>query len=462
MLCKPDLRRFPVNSNRLFDSVNVTRLSSLCLLAGLLGTQVHAQQVVVNIESVGLNQNQAEVNRALNDACTSINLTTTANSAQNDLLNSCSTLEPLADEDPQLADSLDQLAPEEAFAVSDSLTDATSLQIANVLSRIGVLQFELGGAGGADGHLQTPYGFSGVEAQGGGAASDDSDSNRLQFFTTGYVSGGSFDGEQLQQDVDFNLNSVSLGFDYRLNDKTAIGVGLGFLQSQSDFEELSAGSSSDSIDLTVFGTKVNRNGGYFDLALNFGTSSYELRRQISFDSSNPVIATAETDATTVSLTAGMGKDFDVGSWTMGPFARGSFTSASVDAYDESADSNLVGFGSTLHVDSLSIQSSTLSLGGQVSRAFGTSRAVLVPQLSLEFQFETQPDKGDVNAYFLADPEQNRLSVEGEERDTNYANLGIGTSAVFAGGRSAFAFFESRLLDDYVSQYWIRAGFRWEF
>lgn len=98
-----------------------------------LPTNAMAQNVTINLEVFGLNENQFETNQSLETACTSIAQTGMPSAAANDLLNTCAILNPLNDEDATLAAGLDRLIPEEAFAISDTLTDASDLQVTNVI-----------------------------------------------------------------------------------------------------------------------------------------------------------------------------------------------------------------------------------------------------------------------------------------------------------------------------------------
>ena len=104
----------------------------------------------------------------------------------------------------------------------------------------------------------------------------------------------------------------------------------------------------------------------------------------------------------------------------------------------------------------------MSVGTGAARAISTGRGVFVPQVSVELEFESEARKDSLSAFFLADPGQSAFTVEGEERDTSYLNLGLGGVAVFAGGRSAYTYYETRLGHDLVTQHWFKAGLRIEF
>lgn len=411
----------------------------------------HAQSLTVNLDVVGLNTNQSGTDQALESACSSITNTNTSSAAAADLLNTCALLNPLDDEDAVLAAGLDRLVPEEAFAISDTLTDASDLQVTNVNARINALREQQSATSNQE--------ISAISSGGGAAAP------RLQnteLFITGQVSSGDVDGGQLQQDADLSATQITLGADYRLSNNFIVGAGVGIFQHETDFSATAGGSEVEGTNLTFFGTFSRESIGYFDVVVDIGSNDFDSSRQINLDGNDEVLAVSSTGSSTTSLTAGYGKNFHISGWDVGPYIRGGVTRASVDGYSEQTDSTQPGFGSTLSVGSQSINSTTLSVGATVARVINTSRAVLVPQLSLEAELEADSDKDPLSAFFLADPDQQVFTVDGEERDTSYANLGIGGSAVFAGGKSAFAYYETRLAHETLSQSWIKIGVRLEF
>lgn len=437
--------------------MKTARRSVVLLL--LLSPAGYSQTVNINFEVFGLNENQIVLDTMLVDTCSAIGQVNAPNTATQDLLNTCSILNPLNDDDVGLASGLDRLIPEEAFAISDSLTDASDLQVTNVQARINALrrrdtvQDQLDSGGNYRGN-------SGGNS--GGGASSGLRYSRIEPFFNSQISTGDIDGNRLQQDADLSTNQFTAGADYRISNHFIAGAGLGFFQHQTRFRSIAGRSRVDGVNVTLFGTYMREELGYLDVVLDVGNNTYDLTRQINLQGGSQVLATADTDSSSVSLTAGVGKSFRLSNWDFNPYLRLGLISASVDGYSERTQSTDPGFGSTLGVASQSIRSTTVSVGAGAARTISTSRAVLVPQLSVEIELETEVEKESLNAFFLADPTQTAFGVEGEERDTQYLNLGFGGVAVFAAGRSAYAYYETRLAHDLVSQQWFKAGLRIEF
>ena len=102
------------------------------------------------------------------------------------------------------------------------------------------------------------------------------------------------------------------------------------------------------------------------------------------------------------------------------------------------------------------------MGGQVSYAFSQSWGVLVPQFSAEWVHEFEDDQEELSAVFRGDINRTPFIIKTRRPDTDYFNLGVGASAQFAGGKSAFLSFETVLGYEDLDLYTIQGGFRMEF
>ncbi|MFK7861559.1 MAG: autotransporter outer membrane beta-barrel domain-containing protein [Granulosicoccus sp.] len=431
----------------------IQRLALTCLFISLtLMGAAKAQNLTIDLEVFGLNKNQFVTRQTLEAACASISQSGAPTAAAEDLLSTCDATLALDDEDPVLSEALDRLLPEEAFAISDALTDASDLQITNVNARINTLREQQN----ASLNIQDTI-FPLTE--------NNITSHRLQnleLFLSAQGSIGEINGNELQQDADIEGNQITLGADYRLTKQFIVGTGIGIFRHETQFINTVGGSDIEGTNATLYATYAREDLGYLDVVLDIGKNSFDFSRQINIEGENQVLATSTTDSSSVSLTVAIGKNFRFSAYELAPFARLGLTTAEVDAYSEQADSTQPGFGSILSIAPQSINSTTLSIGASMARVVNTSRFVLVPQISLEAELQTDSEKDPLTAFFVADPDQLAFSVIGETRDELYGNLGLGSTAIFARGKSAFAYLESRLAHDAVTQYWLKLGIRLEF
>ncbi|MEE9320363.1 MAG: Calx-beta domain-containing protein [Granulosicoccus sp.] len=442
----------------------------------------------------GLSANHAETGRALDTACEALSdqfdnnqpLTT----AQLDLRTTCLSLDARL-QDGSLAGALERLAPEELFFFADSIIDTADLQITNVYSRINAIRSgrhsggrHSGGrhsGGRRSGDNGNALDLSGLNLilygqqipgsvlevaqntmSGGGASSDSQLASRLGVFANGTVSVGTVDGDDNQRNADVQSSGLTIGVDYRLNDNAVFGAGLGIASKRGDFTPDEGTAKLSAFSVTLFGTWYKADKGYFDAVLDVGRNRYDVKRRINFIGAPDQFAIGNTDASVLSFTVGVGSNLHAGAWEFGPYSRLSLTVADVDAYSESANSETAGFGSVLNISSHAVKSTTIALGGQLSRTINTRRGVFLPQVRIESEFEYEDRKEGIEAAFQNDPTQSAFTVNGNPRDTRYINVGLGTSAVFRNGKSGYLFYETRILHDYVSQHWLKLGLRIEF
>jgi len=231
----------------------------------------------------------------------------------------------------------------------------------------------------------------------------------------------------------------------------------------------------DGIYLSLFGTYYNPKRGYLDAILEVGRNDYELSRQINLDISDPEvdsqlqsttdtqIADGSTSANSIALTLGAGFDKDFNGYQFGPYGRLSLIYADVDGFSETARfQDVPGFGQVLNVQSHSIRSERLALGGKLSKTFSTKRGIFLPQVTLEGEFENEERPDDITSSFRFDPTDQEFTTQGDENDNFVINYSFGTSAVFKNGKSGFLFYEGQTNHDSVSQYRLKGGFRLEF
>lgn len=428
------------------------------ILLGVLTVSSRAlaqDTLVIDINVFGLTINQTTTINQLDQACTAIG---NGNSDQEQaLLALCGEIDQLDPNDsediPRLQDIADAVAVEEAFAVSDSLAVLTDFQTTNVRARLDALRQSPGPEIG-----QAPSQTT-VDTPSGGASSGDV-SSRLGGFINGHISSGDTDGGQLQQDSDISSSSLTLGADYRFSGNVIAGLGVGVQEDESRFTSVTGSVDSDGFNVTAFASWYESDEGYLDIVLDIGQTAFDLRRSISLEPtvSMNAVSSLDSNATTVSVSGG--RNFRPFDWDLGAYFRLSYARATVDAYEESLSQEPTGFAALFSIAEQSVQSTKMVLGLELSKAFSTQKAVLVPLLRLEYVSENERTKDDIEATLLISGTPFRY--QGEEREGSYTNLGIGASAVMANGRSAYAFYETHLQHETISQDWIKAGVRLEF
>lgn len=443
-----------------------SRSSVFCFLSIFSGAGFAQQTLVIDVSVFGLNKNQnASVNQ-INDACNSVTGDMSTQAAT--LIETCdliNSLDPNDAEDAQtLAQITEAIAPEEAFAVNDSLAVLTDYQTTNVRARLDALRTpaldtstNLSARSGQ--HLLVENAsLTATHPTGGGASSDLS--SPLGTFVSGHVSSGEIDGDVLQQNADTSSSSFTVGADYRLTDNVSIGLGLGALQHESSFNRVAGGAEAEGFNATLFASWYETGAWYLDFVLDLGQADYELERSVSLDPAVSLQAVASTSASTAAFTLGGGRTFQVAGFELGGYLRLSHRVGTIDAYSESLETPQAGFAALFSIEEQEVVSTEAIIGVELSKAVTTTQMVLVPLLRLEFISESETSKDDVEATLITTGTV--ASYSGQDRVGSYGNFGLGGIAVFARGRSAYAYYESHIGHDLISQDWIKAGLRLEF
>lgn len=290
--------------------------------------------------------------------------------------------------------------------------------------------------------------------RGGGASADRSGFlNRLGFFANGQGSFGSQDATSREPGFDFHTAGITLGADYRLTDQFLLGMAFGYLRTKSDFDASAGNSTTNGYSLSAYGSYYILDKLYVDGIATFGWNNYDTDRNIP-----NVNATADgsTDGTQFAISVSTGYNFNVGAFTFGPTGRVNYVRVHVDGYQETGAEPF-----NLNIGSQTPESVTTALGAQATYAISTQWAVLTPLVRFEWDHEYKGGGRTVTASVVADPATN-VAVQTNNPDRDYFNLGVGLSATFKQGVSAFLYYETVLGRDNFTNNAFTGGIRFEF
>lgn len=485
--CSPSARKTLQTAKHLSPSATWALFALACSAMFTFSGPVSAQQtVVIEINVVGLNTNQLAAQTQLATACESLDGNTSAQAiALQDTCNLINSLNPNDPDNPNQADDArrlkeitDAVAPEEIFAINDSLVALSDFQTTNVHARLNILRSsQLSDIYSTpverdeeqkndtnepqeekSASLGNPFTPSGSLNAGGSASGDLI--KRLGGFINGHASSGDFNGSEFQQDSDMSSGSLTLGSDYRFTDNIIAGVGAGFLQDSASFSNVRGGADTEGFNLTAFGTWYVVERGYVDVVLDVGQAEHDLERSVSINSDASLLATSSPSSTATSLTFSAGRNFKPFGWDLGGYGRISLTRAKISSYRESLKTPQASFAALYAVDDQTVNSTTMTVGVELSKAISTSRAVILPLLRIEYVTENQRSKDNIDATLITTG--TAAQYKGDDRVADYINLGVGASAVLRGGRNVYAYYETHIQHDLIAQDWLKAGIRLEF
>lgn len=372
---------------------------------------------------------------------------------------------------PDLNNILRELNVDEAAAQNRGLVELASISAAAVIGRLEQLRLADAGQRGETVVYKSGPGNVGYHLETGGAAGDE-DFGRWSAYLNGELFSGDRDQSALEAGFDIDGNRITVGADYRLNNNTFVGGSLDYITSSSDFDNGSE-LDTDGIDLTLYGTTFTETGYYFEGTVGFGFNDYKQDRRFTY--TIPALpagttmvsqtASGDTEGDQFSLSAGVGRDLDLGNGLLANFTGHlNYLDASVDGFTETITGSAPGLGMGLVVGDQDIQSLRSSVGAQISKTISTGSGVVVPFARADWLHEFDNDSRTIIASLVNDPFNvaTTFALTTEEPDEDYFRAGGGVSAVFAGGLQGFIALDTVIgLSDF-NYYSITAGITKEF
>lgn len=388
----------------------------------------------------------------------------------------------------EVANALQQIAPEEYFAAGRLATQLSARQGRNIYTRLMAVRSGMEGGVSLDDlklDIQgTPIPKLGIE---GAPSPEDLGAPvqgqlppgklppgvaheyglyKLGGFINGSISIGDRDSSGREAGYEFQTLGITAGADYRISDQAVVGAALGYGTLGGDFYASGGDLDAESHSISLYGTYYQPEVYYLDAILGFGQSDYDLSRNISYNVGDSVInqvAGASPNGEQILFSLSGGYHYPRGDMTLTPTFRLDYIRAEMDPFEEELSGiNDPGKELGLELDGLTARSVNIGLGGQVAYSIQTGDMTLVPEASLEWVFEMDNDTEQLSGRFLHDAGGTRFVLDSDEPDSNYFALGLGLSLQYAGGQSAFLRYETLLGLGHASLYSIMAGIRLEF
>ncbi len=430
----------------------------------------------------GLSPGQQEVGNAIDKACPALFQQSqggTLTAAQQDLLARCSELVGNAGGRPtDVSAALSQMLNEEVVAQDDAAFTTTSAQFDNLKARIAALRSgsqgaSLGGLalGGAGGALPLSFLPSAIVADEGSSDEVGTDFSRWGFFASGTIGRGDSNGVSDSPGYKFDTYGLTAGVDYRYSDKLVFGGALGYANNDTDVNGDQGSLETQGYSASLYGTWYQGDAWFADAVFTLGRNSYDLTRRVRYQirsstgamQSIDQVASASPDGTQLQFALSAGRDFNYGAWSLGPYGRVTSTRIDFDGYVERMSApSAAGGGLAMAVDERRLKSLEGVIGAKASYTMSTSWGILIPNVQIEalHEFEDNPDA--IVSRFANDPTGTSIQISPEAVDTDYFNIGLGLSGVFANGRSAFLYYERRAGQRDFSQDSLAVGVRIEF
>jgi outer membrane autotransporter protein len=267
------------------------------------------------------------------------------------------------------------------------------------------------------------------------------------------------------------------GIDYRFpNEKFIVGGSVGYNKITSEFTGKVVGNTKlKGQHISAYATYLPSEHLYMDSIVSVGKNAIDSHRAVPvFNKKTSKFKAADgrafatTDSQQLSISLGMGYEFNRAAWNITPYTRFDYTTTEIDDYTETVrDNNPDGWDSSGMALAVKDQKATSLVGGlgvRTSYPISSSRGVFVPQASLELNYQLKKDERFIDAALPVALGLGAADARAQtsQLDRNYFKLRVGVSAIFPKGHSGFIQLESLQGSDDLSDTAMKAGYRVEF
>ncbi|MCX6965031.1 MAG: autotransporter domain-containing protein [Verrucomicrobia bacterium] len=135
-----------------------------------------------------------------------------------------------------------------------------------------------------------------------------------------------------------NAGGFLVGADYRLSENFAAGLFAGYEYSYAKYD---GGSSTrgNSALFGLYGSYTHEDGYYADAIVSGGYTGFQTRRSIEFSTIDRT-PSADPNSGQFSAALNLGKDFEIGNFTLGPIVGAQYTYAGIGGFTESGADSL--------------------------------------------------------------------------------------------------------------------------
>jgi outer membrane autotransporter protein len=249
---------------------------------------------------------------------------------------------------------------------------------------------------------------------------------------------------------DYDTYGLALGVDRAVGDTFVFGLVSGYSHSRVDFNDVSLDGVVNSFDLGVYGS-YNPGAWYLDASFTWTHNWQDTERYDLF-----ALATAEAQyhGDLFAWYVGGGYNVDIGKARITPAASLTYAYYNQPRFMEDGADLF-----NLHVHRFDSSSLVSRIGLKFAYEFDLDNVTIVPEASAEWAHEYLSDRSIVARLGSIDGEI--FAVDGVKTDRNGALLGLGVTAYFGKGFSAYGDYNADLREHYNS-HGFTIGLRYEF
>jgi len=256
------------------------------------------------------------------------------------------------------------------------------------------------------------------------------------------------------QNYNNDAGGFLVGSDYRWSENFVTGLYGGYDYSYAEYN----GGGSTKGNSFSFGTYASyaKDGYYADAVIGGGYTGFQTKRSIEFST---IDRTASADPNSGQFTAGLnlGKDFEVGKFTLGPIVGAQYTYAGIGSFTESGAESL-----DLSLGQQNANSLRSTLGGRIAYTWNVNQKIaLIPEVRMFWQHEFLNNARNLNASLDGG---NGAAFDFETTDPyrNSVFAGAGVTAQFGKHLSGSVFYNINFGSQTYQNNMVSAGLNFSF
>jgi outer membrane autotransporter protein len=256
------------------------------------------------------------------------------------------------------------------------------------------------------------------------------------------------------QNYNNDAGGFLVGSDYRWSENFVTGLYGGYDYSYAEYN----GGGSTKGNSVNFGTYASyaKDGYYADAVIGGGYTGFQTQRSIAFGT---IDRTASADPNSGQFTAGLnlGKDFEVGKFTLGPIVGAQYTYAGIGSFTESGAESL-----DLSLGQQNANSLRSTLGGRIAYTWNLNQKIaLIPEVRMFWQHEFLNNPRTINAS-LDGGSGPSFGYETTDPYRNSVFAGAGVTAQFGKNLSGSVFYNINFGSQTYQSNMVSAGLNFSF
>jgi autotransporter-associated beta strand protein/T5SS/PEP-CTERM-associated repeat protein len=256
------------------------------------------------------------------------------------------------------------------------------------------------------------------------------------------------------QNYNNDAGGFLVGADYRWSENFVTGLYGGYDYSYAEYN----GGGSTKGNSFSFGTYASyaKDGYYADAVIGGGYTGFQTQRSIGFST---IDRTASADPNSGQFTAGLnlGKDFEVGKFTLGPIVGAQYTYACIGSFTESGAESL-----DLSLGQQNANSLRSTLGGRIAYTWNVNQKIaLIPEVRMFWQHEFLNNARNINAS-LDGGSGAAFDFETTDPYRNSVFAGAGVTAQFGKNLSGSVFYNINFGSQTYQSNMVSAGLNFSF